>query len=177
MHSWGLAAKTTPLDLLGVMVLSGWSLVCSAVVMYKLRWPAFFVLQVAALAGQAAGQLSATYFFFASNFFEQVFILSFVWAGARLWDNPAALGSRATIQAAGGGHSRLPQTWPVPVPATQGAHKGDRMHSDAPSPGFRGSRSTSTMSDATDDDVFHDVSTGETPRPGSDMLQDPLLSK
>ena len=173
MHSWGLTAKTTPLDLLGVMMLSGWSLVCSAVVTYKLRWPVFFVLQVAALAGQAAGQLSATYFFFASNFFEQVFVLSFVWAEARLWDNPTALGSRATIQAAGGGHPRLPQTRPVSVRATQGDHKEDRMRSDGPSVGFRRSRTTS---DATDDDVFHDVSTGETPRTGIDTLQDPLLA-
>lgn len=172
LHSWGLADRATPLDLLGVMVLTGWSLVCSAVVMYKLRWPVFFVLQVAALAGQAAGQVSATYFFFASNFFEQVFILSFVWAGVRLWDNPTALGPRATIQAASAGQSHPQPTWPAAVSAIQGADKEDPTSSDVPRLDFVRSR---TVSDA-DDDVFHDVSTGETPRPGNDALRDPLLS-
>ena len=174
LHSWGLAAKGTLLDLLGVIVLSGWSLVCSAVVMYKLRWPVFFVLQVAALAGQAAGQLSATYFFFASNFFEQVFVLSFVWAGVRLWDNPTAPGSRATIQAASAGQYHPPRSrsWPAAVSAMEDAGKEDPMHSDVSRLDFVRSR---TVSDA-DDDVFHDVSTGETPRPGNDALRDPLLS-
>ena len=171
MHSWGLTAKTTPLDLLGVMVLSGWSLICSAVVTCNLRWPAFFLLQIAALAGQAAGQVSATYFFFASNFFEQVFILSFVWAGAKIWDSPAAVGPRATIQTANGGQPHGHQSWP----AMQHSDKQDRMPDAVPYLDIRKSR---TISDA-DDDVFHDACTGETPRPGSDTqdpLRDPLLS-
>ena len=67
----------------------------------------------------------------------------------------------------------LHQAWQVSVPPTQGAYKEDQMHGAVPQLDIERSR---TISDATDDDVFHEVSTGETPRPGSNTLQDPLLS-
>ena len=198
MHSWGLTAKATQLDLLGVMVLSAWSLVASFVVMCKLRWPWFFLLQAAALAGQAAGPVSATYFFFASNFWEQVFLASLTLAGVRIWDRPIGLTQRASIQTAGGPSESQRRTaaWAASGGNMPSSAKLDservraRAHSALAGP-FSGhsegavgrlapsqSPSSLSRSDDEDDDVFHDAPTGDTPRVGGrsgERLQEPLL--
>ena len=198
MHSWGLTAKATHLDLLGVMVLSAWSLVASFVVMYKLRWPWFFLLQVAALAGQAAGPVSATYFFFASNFWEQVFLASLMLAGVRIWDRPIGLTDRASIQAAGvpSESQRRTAVWAASGGMAPSSAKLDnervrvRAHSALAGPGGHSSgavgqlvpsQSRDSIDDDDDDDVFHDAPTGDTPRAsasvaGGERLREPLLS-
>lgn len=181
MHSWGLSAKATQLDLLGVMVLSGWSLVCSMVVLWKLHWPMFFVLQLAALAGQAAGPVSDTYFFFASNFWEQVFLLSFAWAGARIWDRPIATAATASIQVGDGQHQQSwqqPQqvAWPVSGAAAAGAALPRPFGVAEKDPGA-GVAGLVRSGSGDEEDVFHDVSTGETPRASEGRLTDPLLTR
>eukprot|EP00928_Gymnodinium_smaydae_P054317 TRINITY_DN38117_c0_g1_i1.p1 TRINITY_DN38117_c0_g1~~TRINITY_DN38117_c0_g1_i1.p1 ORF type:complete len:270 (+),score=35.00 TRINITY_DN38117_c0_g1_i1:51-860(+) len=61
-------------ELIGVVTFATAAVIAGAFLWRKNGWPAYFMISLVALLGQAAGPVSKDYFFFASNFFE---ILSF----------------------------------------------------------------------------------------------------
>jgi len=190
MHAWGLRATPKPLDFIGVVVLSSCGLISGVIVGFKLRWPWYGVLQAASFAGRGAGAgryvYSATYMFFASNGCEQVFILSLVWAGVRVWDDAGAalaLGSTtegllANVQTDGAGKAPVAgaefdrRLRPNTIDWSSGV--GERRSSSATA---RSGSSETTEGEEEDSlgspsvDVWHDASTGDTPRPAGVLGQ------